>query len=312
MINHGNRHGSEVILTGLSGGNLLGFLAALGTFRVLSLALPSERIRLSWKLTGGAWRPVLHFQVHRIDDWFAIFMAALGKSNGCRAMSFADNPSVDAPIFLEPEQAAAEAATIDDRIFADFMAALGSSAWCNDKKKVLDTAFRTMQGAGHQYFLKTMRDLVDLTTDEQIRNALFEPWMPNDKRLGMRWDACENRPNALRWRDPSKETVLTVRGANRVAIEALPLFPVVGDNRNVNTTGFTFPPRRNPRFSFPIWDSPITLDTVRSLLAYELIQQEVLSGPRLHLSGLGIQVVYRCERFNAEEKFRNFTPAFSA
>ena len=300
---------SEVMLTGLTGGNLLAFLAALGTFRVLSLALPTERIRMSWRLSGGAWRPLLHLPPSRRDTFGDILVAELGKSGRCSALAFADNPSVEPHTFLKTERSSVDTATISDRTSGDFMAAFGSAAWRNDNGNVQDTAFRTMQGAGHQHFIKTIRDLVAQTTNTQIRYALFESWVPIDERLGMRWDACEDRPYALRWRNPSAETVLTVRGANRLAIEALPLFPTAGLGSELETTGFTFPRRGNPRFSFPIWDSPITVDTVRSLLATPLFQEKDISSSRRHLADLGVRAVYRCERVTTG-KFRNFTPTF--
>lgn len=49
---------AEIVLTGLNGGNPLGFLAALGTFRTLSDALPG-RVRMNWQQELGGWRPCL-------------------------------------------------------------------------------------------------------------------------------------------------------------------------------------------------------------------------------------------------------------
>jgi len=53
--NHGG-----LLLSGLDGSNPLGFLAALGTLRALSDAWPQRKIRMSWKIAMGAWRPTLH------------------------------------------------------------------------------------------------------------------------------------------------------------------------------------------------------------------------------------------------------------
>jgi len=49
----------EIELVGLDGGNLLGYLAALGTLRVLTLAGPEADVRMSW-VDKGWWRPVVH------------------------------------------------------------------------------------------------------------------------------------------------------------------------------------------------------------------------------------------------------------
>ena len=49
----------EIELVALDGGNLLGYLAALGTLRVLTLAEPESDVRMSW-VDNGSWRPVVH------------------------------------------------------------------------------------------------------------------------------------------------------------------------------------------------------------------------------------------------------------
>ena len=47
-----------LVLEGLPGDNPLGFLAALGTLRVLSEIWPDRSLRMAWIACGG-WRPVL-------------------------------------------------------------------------------------------------------------------------------------------------------------------------------------------------------------------------------------------------------------
>src|SRR5207245_1071530 len=46
-------------LTGLDGSNLLAYLAALGTLRVLTMAERDSSPRMSW-VDPGCWTPVLH------------------------------------------------------------------------------------------------------------------------------------------------------------------------------------------------------------------------------------------------------------
>jgi hypothetical protein len=48
----------EIVMPGLEGGNPLGFLAAIGTFRTLSDAMPGK-IKMSWRQEMGGWRPCL-------------------------------------------------------------------------------------------------------------------------------------------------------------------------------------------------------------------------------------------------------------
>src|ERR1035438_9206826 len=49
----------EIELTGLDGSNLLAYLAALGTLRVLTSAEPERYVRMSW-VDRGYWVPVVH------------------------------------------------------------------------------------------------------------------------------------------------------------------------------------------------------------------------------------------------------------
>src|SRR5476651_957235 len=48
----------EIELTGLDGSNLLAYLAALGTLRVLTLAEPERCVRMSWT-DRGYWTPLV-------------------------------------------------------------------------------------------------------------------------------------------------------------------------------------------------------------------------------------------------------------
>ncbi|MGH9527417.1 MAG: CRISPR-associated endonuclease Cas3'', partial [Terriglobales bacterium] len=58
---------AEVELTAIDGANPLGFLAALGTLRLIELADPSRGVRLAWARSGTAWRPTLFGPADRAD-----------------------------------------------------------------------------------------------------------------------------------------------------------------------------------------------------------------------------------------------------
>lgn len=73
---------------------------------------------------------------------------------------------------------------------------------------------------------------------EHLREALFGPWRYENDGLSMRWDPDDAKEYALRWRDPSIGGVSSVWGANRLAFEALPLFPTVPTEAGLRTTGF--------------------------------------------------------------------------
>ncbi|HEY5705579.1 MAG TPA: hypothetical protein VIS96_08410 [Terrimicrobiaceae bacterium] len=170
-----------------------------------------------------------------------------------------------------------------------------------------DTEFRTMSGAGHQHFLEFMNVLAKETTAEQLHEALFGPWRYSDSSPTMRWDPEDDRRYALRWDEPSKDPVRTVRGANLLAVAALPLFPTIPlSGRELATTGFRGKGSRGAFITWPIWLGWLALDSIRSLISSRELQDDNAS-TRL-LAFRGIEAVYRSQRITLG-KYRNFTPA---
>ena len=299
---------SSLALTGLDGSNPLGFLAALGTFRVFSLAQPEKTARLHWK-AAPYYQPVLTCDETLSAD---MLLDAIAK----RLAGMAAHPAltVDDNLKLSPEtfrayakKAVEQAHASGDRTWPDFVAAFGCEATSEDGV-IQDTAFRTMSGAGHQHFLKTMRDLARLTTRDHLYRSLFEPWAYEDEKPSLRWDPADDRRYALRWKEPSGDPIRTQRGANRLAVEALPLFPTAPVHVALETTGFQTGGSRHTFFTWPIWNRPVTLDVVRSLLALPELQSD--QPPRRPLRAMGIVDVYRSQRLTIG-KFRNFAPARS-
>ncbi|NOX55809.1 MAG: hypothetical protein GXP27_15485 [Planctomycetes bacterium] len=297
---------SSLELSGLNGSNLLAFLAAVGTLRSLSTAWPEEPVRMYWKRKAG-WCPVIVTE-QPLDE--ETLVATLHR----RLRTMHDHPAlaVDDNLKIPPDrfrQYAAEACDqahrTGDRTWADFVAAFGCDVIAQDKV-IQDTAFRTMSGAGHQHFLKTMRELIEVTEPEHLRKALFQPWTYDDGRPSLRWDPEDDRRYALRWNEPSGDPIRTVRGANRLAIEALPLFPTAPVRSSLETTGFRTGGSRDTFFTWPIWSCAIPIDVVRTLLAIKELQQD--DPDRRRLLAHGVVEVYRCQRLTIG-KYRNFAPA---
>jgi hypothetical protein len=189
----------------------------------------------------------------------------------------------------------------------EWLAAFGSDGCTAGPKRELiaDTAWRTMSGTGHQHFLGFMRDLQSETKPEHLAKALFARWSYDDPRPSMRWDPNDYRPHALRADDPSTDPIRTVRGANWLAVQALPLFPTLPTLSGLKTTGFRSS-RQGTFITYPVWTCPIDLSTARSLVAARCVQ-----GPEHHravLRGMGVGQVFRAERFT-DGKYRNFSPS---
>lgn len=306
-----------LLLSGLNGGNPLAFLAALGAFRTTALMWPAQNVRMHWSSAQGSWHPHLTLarEVDR-DDWLTALAETLTICTVCAVLAKYKDLTVLCSDFRKAAEDAASQALPGDRGQADFLAAFGSEAIeseANGKKTglIADTALRTMSGAGHQHFLVFMRDLAKAKVTEigHLRHALFEIWRYADPGPSMRWDPVDDRRYALRWRQPSGDPVTAVRGANRLAIEALPLLPTAPVRARLETTGFTQRKGRGVIWTWPIWTVPVPLDVVRSLLSLPQLQAD--EPDRRNLSAQGIAEVYRCQRIT-QGKYRNFTPAHPA
>lgn len=308
---NGNQGGSGLLLEGVDGANPLAFLAALGVLRGLSIAWPDRLVQLSWT-ERDAWRPGLHVDREAIsrEEVLDGLTSFADLRSGHEALDIGDNLTLSPDRFREAARAAAGSSTGSPagRARADFIAGFGCEAVTDRNDAVRDTALRTLRGAGHQHFLKTMRDLAECTDADSFERCLFHPWTRGDQRLSLRWDPEDDRRYALRWRDPSKEAAGTEWGANRLAFEAIPLFPVAPVERTLATTGFRGARAGDTFFTWPIWDVPVNLDTVRSILSLDELQRD--APDRRRLNPMGIREVFRSQRMNAG-RYRNFSPARS-
>jgi hypothetical protein len=308
----------SIELTGFEGNNPVAFLAALGTFRTLTLAWPDANMRLSWRL-HGAWHPMLH-ATRPLQEASLVetLHTELQHMKGHPALALGDNLGVPPEVFYEYVQQAQSAASLGDRRWADFAAAFACECTTTrDSKKqqiVQDTDLRTMSGAGHQDFLAFARHIVHNTTPHHLEKAIFQPWQYDDpvEKQTMRWDPLDDIRYALRWRDPSGDPVRkkrgTMLGANRLAIEGLPLLPTMPVGSALRTTSFTDQGSRDMFWTWPIWQALLPLDVVRSLLALRELQ--LPEPPRSLLIRMGIVEINRSQRLTVG-KFRNFAPAAS-
>ena len=303
----------EFALKGLDGGNPLGFLAALGALQSATAMEPAGDWRMWWQQDDGPWHPTLAGITDLAADQLVESLADYLRAADNDALAISKNLTISPDSFRELAQDAQDSADYAHRRRADFIASFGCETTADVKGRVIqDTALRTMAGAGHQHFLDTMLQTVRQTDAEHLRRSLFEPWERKDRRLGLRWDPAEARRYALRWREPSSEPATTERGANRLAIEALPLLPTaIGDRGRqttlpLQTTGFKAERGRGVDFSWPLWACPVTIATVASMLRLEELRQREPNLDRL--TPLGIVAVYRSRRVT-EGKQRNFMPA---
>lgn len=305
---------SDFHLSGLDGGNPLGFLAALGTLRATSLAYPDTLVQMRWANTSG-WRPWLFIDKNIEESlWISDLHQFLRRGVHQPAFHVASDLVMTCQAFQSNAVHAQQTATATDRQFADFVAAFGSEvveSVVNGKKSgnIADTAFRTMSGAGHQHFLGFMKDISETTESRHLARAVFEEWKYDDSGPSMRWAPLDDRRYAQRWSNPSGDPSKSVRGANRLAIEALPLFPTAPVGARLETIGFSQRPGQGVGWTWPIWIDPVGQDVVRSLLALEQLQQPQVDREYLHM--MGVCEIFRSQRITTG-RYRNFSNAVPA
>lgn len=303
----------EIPLIGLDATNVLAYLAALGMLRTVTSALPTTSVRMQWRSTER-WHPVLILDQKLSERELAeVVSAALrDRQHDEHFNRLGKNINVDR---LEFRQALLEAMNVADRkqrTTIDFYAAFGSDGLVsqNDHATIQDSALRTMAGAGHQHFLETMRNLIVKCQLDHLEKTLFRAWTYDDptQTLSLRYDPADDVRYALRWRnpsgDPARKTSGSMIGANRLAIEAIPLFSTAPDSRRLQTTAFTGFRSHDTFLYLPIWDAPLQLSTIRSLLA----SREVLAQPPQsdELRRRGIAAVVLSQRITVG-KVRNFS-----
>ena len=225
---------------------------------------------------------------------------ALGKHIDCTPAEFCDHASA----FIS-------GASNASRFSIDLLAAFGSDAVTDKYGRIGSTPFCFITGSGHQYFLDTVRLLIEQVSAERVHQALFAAWEYRDEKLSMRWDPAEDRRYALMDRDPtaSDNKSRTVWMANLLAYRSLVLFPSAATSGRLETTGWT-QTEAGPAFTWPIWEEPLRPEVIQSLLQLDGLKAEKLN--HVQLRERGIVAAFRSRRIqvgNPPLHKINFTPA---
>ncbi len=251
---------------------------------------------------------------HCKKDW----QNALKNADQSPELALGQRPDVEKDVYYDFAQDFLDKPSRLNRIAVDMLAAFGSDAIVaresngKEKSQIEVTPFCFIKGSGNQFFLDTARDLMNkVATGEKelLCKPLFQKWDYLDETLSMRWDPLEDRRYALMDIDPSKIKSRTVWMANLLAYRSLALFPSAPVRGQLKTTGWIrleeSKKKRNV-FTWPIWDKPIGVDTIRSLLQHSELARK---SPSLkELKPLGVCDCFRSERIQAGEFF-NFSPA---
>ena len=238
-------------------------------------------------------------------------------------LALGQRPDVEKDVYYDFAQDFLDKPSRLNRIAIDMLASFGSDAVVaresngKEKSQIEVTPFCFIKGSGNQFFLDTARDLMNkvATKEEELCKALFQKWDYLDETLSMRWDPLDDRRYALMDIDPSdsKNKSRTVWMANLLAYRALALFPSAPVKRQLKTTGWIrleeSKKKRNV-FTWPIWENPIGLETIRTLLQHPELAKKFPSLKKL--TPLGVCACFRSERIQVGQGLNqktNFSPA---
>lgn len=296
-------------LEGLDGGQLLGFMAAIG-----SLAALDDHARI-----GHLTRPGLGFDADRIAvlrmpglSEADVVEAVHGSLQRQRGLYEADLSGIKRPADFTPASLA-ELARVGSRALADVLAGLV----CAVGDEVFESTLCAANGASHQHLIQSMRDVLTLVQSEHLRRAMFGFWLrdydvPDEARksheLGsrkptLRLDPSDERLYALRFSNPTTASDFrTELGAQALAIPAFSVLPIVPRARPerprcVASTRF----RNRAVFSWPLWEPLAGLDTVKSLLAVGVERSA-------DLRARGAFAAFRAARVSGDKGKLSFAP----
>jgi CRISPR-associated endonuclease/helicase Cas3 len=309
----------EMPLIGLDGANPLAFLAAIGALVVSETLSQSQNcppwlaghVALSWGCPESVYTPVLHLPAK--PDSPSMFCDFLMER---MARTPDDHPADWIVGMLEKEdtglaeqiQARCRYGRPSDRPYLDWVTAMACDS--------VPGGASQLQTVRRDYLLGNLRSIMDRTTAEHLRRALFAPWDYADAldNQSLHWEPSEDRRHAYQWHmpngDPTRKKRGGMLGANRLALEAWPLFPSFPGRalERVTTRGFQGDRASNTFWTWPLWRHPLTKDAIASVLGLPVLQDEKINTNAIQ--DCGIFAVFRLQRILVG-KTPNFTTALA-
>ncbi len=262
----------QTVLPGVLGTNPLGFLAALGLLRVMDRAHAHATLGF---LDDGTARAVVSMAPDEVVNLVASDASAAGtdrrwvleykklEKKGEKIVADLKAPPPDFATYL---RAAVGAWLHGDGEAVGFAAAYGTSVTFDGKGNTKPTAFHFT--AANQQFLGAVEGSRGRLDEAWIRASLLDG---SGARSGsnLRWDPTAERNYALMAENPTSEGTRVDAPLEWLAFRGLPLFPsfpiAASRKPRILTTGVKGR-GDDMEFSWPLWSTPATLHTVRSLV----------------------------------------------
>ena len=144
--------------------------------------------------------------------------------------------------------------------------------------------------------------IADHVRIEAYTEALYGPWTYSDDQHSLGWDPTTMKLGAFSYKEPTAMANSGVRAAVWLAFESLPLFPCFFSDR-LEVRAFQYRAREFA-LCWPTWRSPISLETLVSLLGWSGLTEDT---PRAaDLRARGITALYRSARFKPNKYLASF------
>ncbi len=240
------------------------------------------------------------------------FVAALQQSGIDPVLTLGKNLSASSAEFMNFLSWLITSAAPDFGLFCRTLNLAASFGLCDPNKpedNIQPSPWALITGAGHQHFLETVSELMQVCTACHLAQALFGPWIPSDPRLSLRLDPVDDRRYALMASDPTStgNKAMTLWGANRLAFEALRFFTAYPSTRNgcafvgwwpSSKGGF----RSDPEARWPLWHAWLTAPEIHSVLALPEIWS-YRRNDRFNVRNRSVFAVIRTMRIQVDKYF---------
>lgn len=308
--------GSPFICTGIKEDNPRDFLAALGFLRLLEEFYPDNKVAMGWIADG---HPSFTAIEALPGDFLERLVAGLKELNTRQPHPFVHNKviKVPLPVYRSAVRGSLECDThagISPALFA----AYGSQIHDAEKGEVSPSYFSFSNGQGGKELLRDVSELIEseLSAPQLLADLKGEASATKDAK-SFRWSPVEFRSAAYRAADPGSnvkgDVVLDHPSLNTLAFFGLTFYPVVDRAARAYTSGFA---RRKSgagtvdHYSWPVWDAPLSVDSLSSLLLHPALHSETCDP--FVLKSIGCQKVWRSRRFSADKSiyFSHATTVF--
>jgi hypothetical protein len=247
-------------------------------------------------------------------------LEALREAVPSPELSLGQGPDCTIEEFRRHARSLRDEAKLNNLTTVNLLASFGAEVSDESTKRIAPTPFCFITGSGHQWFLDTARELMELANESRLRKALFERWAYTDEKFTMRWDPLDDRRYALMDRDPtaSDNKSTTVWMANLLAYFGLSCFPCAPTLRGLATASWVFDDEP-PCFRWPVWTMPLRVNSVRSILTHPTFgmsdQRSDWKEVRAELRARGIDAIFAARRVqvgNPPLQKINFSQAYGA